>query len=120
MIGKKMLVWIGAGVLSLGSIPAIGATVSHRHHARTHATAHKTAPVAHVSRAKSHAKPMVHRAATHKKLATKHAHRTATHKTYGITSMHSGRTNAAKPAAKPVAMKSTARPRAHLLAATKR
>ena len=30
MIGKKMLSWIVAGVLSVAAIPAIGATVSHR------------------------------------------------------------------------------------------
>ena len=120
MIGKKMLLWIGAGVLSLGSIPAIGATISHRHHARAHAT-NKAAPVSHVSRAaKPHAKLTHRSAATRKKLATRRTHATAAHKTYGITSMHSGRTNATKPAAKTVAMKSTAKSRSHLLAATKR
>jgi hypothetical protein len=119
MIGKKMLLWIGAGLLSAASIPAIGATVSHRHHAKAH-VARKTAPVAHVSRAKSHAK-LTHRTATHKRLATpKRSHASTAHKTYGITSMHSGRTNAAKPAAKVVAMKRTVKPRTHLLAATKR
>ena len=119
MIGKKMLLWIGAGVLSAASIPAIGATVSHRHHAKTHAT-HKAAPVSHVSRPKPHAKLTHRTAATHKKLATRRTHATAAHKTYGITSIHSGRTNATKPAAKTVAMKSTAKPRTHVLAATKR
>jgi hypothetical protein len=119
MIGKKMLLWIGAGVLSVASIPAIGATVSHRHQsARSHAVAHKTAPVAHASRARSHAK-LTHRTTTHKKLATKRSHASTAHKTYGVTSMHSGRTNSAKPTAKTVSMKSTAKPRAHLLAARK-
>jgi hypothetical protein len=113
-----MLLWIGAGVLSLASIPAIGATVSHRHHARARTT-HKTAPVSHASRAKSHAK-LTHRAATHKKLAAKRTHATSVaHRTYGITSMHSGRTNPTRPAAKVVAMKGTSKARTHLLAATK-
>ena len=69
MIGKKTMLWIGAGLVSAVSIPAIGATL-HRHHKLVHVK-----PVSHAAQV-FHA---VHRAsikpATH---TVKHAVKPAT------------------------------------------
>lgn len=97
MIGKKMLMWIGAGLLSVATIPAIGATLSHR------AKLHAVKPVSHGFTLIHHkAKPSVKlvshakRASLTARHAKKHAHtkltmkKTATHTGMGVLAMHSG------------------------------
>ena len=135
MIGKKMLSWIVAGLLSVAAIPAIGATVSHRakSHARTaHRTIHRRAGAKTISH-KTTARKLAARNAAARKLVshkvTKASRASAVHRTHlvhatraatrlqatrvvGITSMHSGRTTLTKAAV------TKARPATHLLAAT--
>jgi hypothetical protein len=102
MIGKKLLSWLGVGVLSLASIPA-GAAAIH-HHTTKHAT--KT-PAKHVSTAHHAGKrpsKATHRTVSHKKLTHKSAGKKPTVSTVkhttaiGVRSMHSGHANAASKA----------------------
>ena len=148
MIGKKMLLWIGAALLSAATIPAIGATVSHRakklhgqrvhqvlHHKVSHKTAVKT--VGHKTLAHKTAARSTHLKSTHLVKLQHGAHRThlvhsthaahrlhATRAATGIRSMHSGRTTLveapASKSAKVVAVKhgAPAKTTRHLLAAT--
>ena len=137
MIGKKMLSWIVAGLLSVAAIPAIGATVSHR--AKSHArTTHRVIRHRTATKAISH-KTTAHKLAARKLAArklvshkvTKTSRASAAHRTHlvhatraatrlqatrvvGITSMHSGRTTLTK------ATVTKAKPATHLLAATSR
>ena len=121
MIGKKMMLWMGAGlVVSAVSIPAIGATV--RHHRKLHAKpvsqgVHLTAPAA---KTVSHAKkPTTLLAArTVKKQAlvkVGKSQKTGIHSQFGVLAMHSGRATATPAAAKSATHKSIA---SHLLSAT--
>jgi hypothetical protein len=132
MIGKKMLSWIAAGLLSVATIPAVGATVSHHaksHAKRAHAAIHRRSAVKSISHKTTARKLSARKGATKlvsRKVTKAHAaHRThlvsAKHtatrlqatKLVGITSMHSGRSTALT---KAVAAK--AKPASHLLAAT--
>lgn len=121
MIGKKLLMWIGAGLLSVATIPAIGATLSHR------AKLHTVKPVSHGFKIIHHsAKPTVklnshvkHASLTAKQ-AKKHSHtkltmkktKTAAHTGMGVVAMHSGHATLVKHTAP------TKRVAGHLLAAT--
>lgn len=119
MIGKKMLMWIGAGVLSVASIPAIGATVSHRaktlHH-KPVAVTHHVATRLSTKRVKPTVLAMHHtKKLTAGKKSTVHAKATS-HGTIGVLAMHSGHATLAKPIVhKTVTAK---KPVTHLLAAT--
>jgi len=95
MLSKKIMTWIGTGLLC-AAIPAVGATVSgHSSLLRTTHTptalsaTHTDKPVAHKAAVK-HSKAKHHKKASH---SVKHA--TASNKTHstgghGVTSMHSG------------------------------
>ena len=119
MIGKKLLMWIGAGLLSVATIPAIGATLSHR------AKLHTVKPVSHGFKIIHHsAKPTVKlnshvkHASLTAKHAKKHSHtkltmkKTAAHTGMGVLAMHSGHATLVKHTAP------TKRVAGHLLAAT--
>jgi hypothetical protein len=90
MITKKLLTWIGAGLLSAITIPAIGATAKHLSHrtARTHTK--------HVITAASTHKHVVRHATARKTTrasARLHGHkssRLASRRLPAISSMHSG------------------------------
>ena len=93
MINKKMFMWMGAGLLSAVTIPAIGATLSH-HHKRAHAklVSHPThlvtaKPASHFSKptllVAAHSTKKHVKTAKHSKLAIKPA--------VGVLAMHSGR-----------------------------
>ncbi len=119
MIGKKMLMWIGAGLLSAATIPAIGATLSHR------SKLHAVKPVSHgfklihtsskpVVKTVSHVKHTVlvakhAKKSVHAKLTTK---KSAAHTGMGVLAMHSGHATLTKKAAP------AKRVAGHLLAAT--
>jgi hypothetical protein len=121
MFGKKSLICIGAALVSAISIPAIGATISHR--AKKHALAHPVKhAVLHVVKAtvKTTAKPVthvkpsvlvVHHAKKTRKSATKLAKsaKLTNQPQIGVLAMHSGHGTMAAP------VKS---PGSHLLAAT--
>src|SRR5258708_5688789 len=100
MIAKKMLMWVAAGTLSVASIPAIGATVSH--HVKSHRA--KPALVTHhvaVKTTAKHVKPTVLAVHHVKKMKhvkqTTHAKATASHGTMGVLAMHSGHASLVKP-----------------------
>ncbi len=119
MIGKKMLMWFGASLLSVATIPAIGATLSHR------AKLHAIKPASHGIKlihtaAKRSVKTVSH--VKHTSLMSKHSkklsHAKLTKKSasastgMGVLAMHSGHATLVKhnAPAKRVA--------GHLLAAT--
>jgi hypothetical protein len=114
MIGKKLLSWIGVGVLSLAAIPA-GAAAIHHHttkHASKTPTRHATASHHTAKRSsKATAKTPAHHTVSHKNLSSKSAGRKPTVSTVkhtsspGVRSMHSGHANAATSKA-PAARKS--------------
>jgi hypothetical protein len=97
MIGKKMLMWAAAGMLSVASIPAIAATRTHIHqlHKKTGTTAlhaSKSAKSAsHVKLISSHAKK-----SKHVKLFKATKNKTA-HASLGVLAMHSGHSSLVKP-----------------------
>ena len=102
MIGKKLLSWIGVGVLSLASIPA-GAAAIH-HHTTKHASKTPAKHVSAVHHTGKRTSKATHRTVSHKKLAHKTTGRkptvsTVKHTTViGVRSMHSGHANAASTA----------------------
>ena len=109
MIGKKMLMWIGAGLLSAATIPAIGATLSHR------GKLHAVKPVSHGFKLIHTAvKPVVRKAShvKHTALVVKHAKKTVAHTGMGVLAMHSGHATLVKHTAP------AKRVAGHLLAAT--
>ena len=95
MIGKKMLTWAAAGLLSVGSIPAIAATHAHR----AKATHHIIAKI-HTAAKKPLAAKRTHLLTARHVTARKHAvvvsHHATTKAGTGIQSMHSGHVTLAK------------------------
>ena len=112
MIGKKLLMWIGAGLLSVATIPAIGATLSHR------TKLHTAKPVSHGFKIIHHSAKPAAKLASYVKHAKKHSHtkltmkKTAAHTGMGVLAMHSGHATLVKHNAP------TKRVAGHLLAAT--
>jgi hypothetical protein len=100
MLAKKTMMWIGAGLMSAVTIPAIGATV-HHHRKLTHLKA--TTHVAHT--VASAAKPAVktvahvtkpttliasHTVKKHKTLKTAKSVKAASTSQYSVLAMHGG------------------------------
>ena len=121
MIRTKLLMWVGAGLLSVASNPAIAATRTHRA-THLHAT-----PVKHVGAIHSHViktatKRTAHAKSTRLVVASTKAHKlakhsksikSAAHTSVGVMAMHSGHAKLAKPV-----IASAKANHSHLLAAT--
>lgn len=95
MFTRKMLMWVAASTLSAASIPAIGATVTHRakhHTAKPAAVTHHVA----VKNTAKHGKSTLLASHKGKQLKStklthaKTAKAASTHGTTGVLAMHSG------------------------------
>ena len=102
MIRTKLLMWVGAGLLSVASVPAIAATRTHRAK-HLHATPAKHVAAIHSPVVKTAVKSASHAKSTKLVVASRKSHKlaksvkTVAHTNLGITAMHSGHAKSAKP-----------------------
>jgi hypothetical protein len=102
MIRTKLLMWVGAGLLSVASVPAIAATRTHRAK-NLHATPVKHVAAIHSPFIKTAVKTASHAKSTKLVAASKKSHKlaksvkTVAHTSLGVTAMHSGHAKLTKP-----------------------